>query len=162
MLAAVYVPGDSRLVLKKDYPIRELADNEILLKVSAAGVCHTDVGFLSGVTLDTRSFVMGHEISGVPVKLGSKVDEQLAQKGKLYSILTVDGCVHGTKDFPALANTVGLGKDGSYAEYFIATPDMLVPVPDGVSPEVAAIASDAGITAYHAVGLHHVRDCVTD
>ncbi|KAJ7152930.1 chaperonin 10-like protein [Mycena filopes] len=151
MLAAVYVPGNQRLVFKKNYPIRELADNEILLKVAATGVCHTDVAYLTGVALDTRSFVMGHEISGVPVKLGSKVDEHVAQKGKLYSILAADGCTHGTSGFPAILNTIGLGKDGGFAEYFIATSDMLVPVPSGVPPEVAAFASDAGVTAYHAI-----------
>jgi hypothetical protein len=37
MLAAVYEPGNERLVLHKHYPIRELEDNEILLKVAAAG-----------------------------------------------------------------------------------------------------------------------------
>ncbi|KAJ7152929.1 hypothetical protein C8R46DRAFT_1006817 [Mycena filopes] len=138
MLAAVYVPGNQSLVLKKDYPIRELADNEILLKVAATGVCHSDVAVLSGVTLDTRSFVMGHEISGVPVKLGSKVDEKIIQRGKLYSILIVDGCIHGVNGAAAQS-------------YVIATADMLVSVPSGVPPEVAAIASDAGVTAYHAI-----------
>ncbi|KAJ7764922.1 chaperonin 10-like protein [Mycena metata] len=151
MLAATYVPGNQRLVLNKNYPIRELEDNEVLLKVSATGVCHSDVTLLTGVTLETRTFVMGHEICGVPVKLGSKVDEQLAQKGKLYSILAADGCIHGANGVPAILNTYGLGRDGGYAEYFIATPDTLVPVPSGVPPEVAAIASDAGVTAYHAV-----------
>ncbi|KAJ7187020.1 chaperonin 10-like protein [Mycena filopes] len=151
MLAAVYVPGNQNLVLKKNYPIRQLADDEILLKVAAAGVCHSDVAWLSGIELDTRTFVMGHEICGISVKLGSKVDEQRAQIGKLYSILMVDGCVHASNGFPAIASNIGLGKDGGYAEYFIATADLLVPVPDGVPPEVAAIASDAGITAYHAV-----------
>ncbi|KAJ7828001.1 hypothetical protein B0H13DRAFT_1656560 [Mycena leptocephala] len=151
MLAAVYVPGYERLVLDKNYPIRELEDNEILLKVAAAGVCHSDVAFLSGVTLDTRTFIMGHEACGVPVKLGSKVDNQVIQKGKLYSILLIDSCTHGANGYPALLSSVGLGKDGTYAEYVITTADELVPVPDGVPPEVAAIASDAGVTAYHAV-----------
>ncbi|KAJ7764921.1 hypothetical protein B0H16DRAFT_1413833 [Mycena metata] len=151
MLAATYVPGNQRLVLNKNYPIRELEDNEVLLKVSAAGVCHTDVAFLTGVTLETRTFVMGHEICGVPVKLGSKVNKEVAQIGKLYSILAADGCVHGAGGLPAILNTYGIGKDGGYAEYLIATADTLVPVPGGVPPEVAAIASDAGVTAYHAV-----------
>lgn len=57
MLAAVYVPGNEKLVLNRNYPIRELEDNEILLKVAAAGVCHTDVAWLTGVFLDTRSFI---------------------------------------------------------------------------------------------------------
>ncbi|KAJ7907891.1 hypothetical protein B0H13DRAFT_2017768 [Mycena leptocephala] len=151
MLAAVYEPGNERLVLHKHYPIRELEDNEILLKVAAAGVCHSDVALLSGVSLDTRKYIFGHEGCGIPVKLGSKVDSHAVQKGKLYSILAVDSCVHGLNGGPAILNSTGIGKDGAYAEYIIVTADALVPVPDGVPPEVAAIASDAGITAYHAV-----------
>ncbi|KAJ7689018.1 hypothetical protein B0H17DRAFT_1067502 [Mycena rosella] len=151
MLAAVYVPGNERLVLDRNYPIRGLGDDEILLKVSAAGVCHSDVALLTGVTLDARKYVMGHEGCGVPVKLGAKVDPRAVQMGTLYSILIIDSCVHGTNGGPAESNGIGFGKDGVYAEYIITTADTLVPVPTGVSPEAAAIASDAGVTAYHAV-----------
>ncbi|KAJ6558302.1 hypothetical protein B0H19DRAFT_994180 [Mycena capillaripes] len=151
MLAAVYQPGNDNLVFNKHYPIRELEDNEVLLKVLAAGVCHTDVTLLSGVALDTRKYILGHETCGVPVKLGSKVDKEAARLGQSYSILGV-GCIHGVIGGPpASGQFLGLGKDGSFAEYIIAPADQLVPVPDGVRPEVAAIASDAGITAYHAV-----------
>jgi propanol-preferring alcohol dehydrogenase len=68
MFAALYVPGNQRLVIEKNYPIRELEDNEILLKVAAVGVCHSDVALLAGITLDTRTYVMGHEACGVPIK----------------------------------------------------------------------------------------------
>jgi D-arabinose 1-dehydrogenase-like Zn-dependent alcohol dehydrogenase len=37
MLAAVYQPGNQALVLDKNYPIRELEDNEILVKIAASG-----------------------------------------------------------------------------------------------------------------------------
>ncbi|KAJ7745589.1 hypothetical protein DFH07DRAFT_869662 [Mycena maculata] len=151
MLAALYMPGNERMVIEKNYPIRALQDNEILLQVAAAGVCHSDVFLLSGVTVDTRKYVMGHETCGVPIKLGPKVDSNTIRKGKLYSVSLVDGCMHSTNGTPVAENTIGIGKDGAYAEYIIVTADMLVPVPDGVSPEVAAIASDAGVTAYHAV-----------
>ncbi|KAJ7278382.1 hypothetical protein C8J57DRAFT_163655 [Mycena rebaudengoi] len=151
MLAALYQPGNDELVLDKHYPIRPLKDDEILLKVSAAGVCHSDVTLLNGSSVDTRTWVMGHEGCGVPVKLGADVDSHKIQLGKLYSILLIDSCVHGMNGTPALLNGLGLGADGVYAEYVIATADALVPVPEGVRPEVAAIASDAGITAYHAV-----------
>ncbi|KAJ6516876.1 chaperonin 10-like protein [Mycena vitilis] len=151
MLAAIYVPGNDNLEMNDKYPIRELQDNEVLLKVLAAGVCHTDVTILSGVALDTRSYVLGHEGCGMPVKLGPKVDKATAQLGQRYSILSV-GCIHGMPGgTPASVGAIGVGKDGSFAEYVIASADLLVPVPDSVPDEVAAIASDAGITAYHAV-----------
>ncbi|KAJ6552020.1 chaperonin 10-like protein [Mycena vulgaris] len=151
MFAAVYEPGNERLVLDRHYPVHDLKDDEILLKVAAAGVCHSDVTILTGVTLDTRSYILGHESCGIPVKLGPKVDPHVVQTGKLYSILALDSCVHGVNGGSALFNSLGIGRDGAYAEYIITTADTLVPVPDGVRPEVAAIASDAGVTAYHAV-----------
>ena len=40
MLAAVYQPGNDNLVLEKNYPIRELEDNEVLIKIAAAGGMH--------------------------------------------------------------------------------------------------------------------------
>ncbi|KAJ7611199.1 chaperonin 10-like protein [Roridomyces roridus] len=167
MLAARYVPGNEKLVLDRAYPIRELKDNEVLLKMVAAGVCHSDTALLSGVGLDTRTsptlvgdrclhrygYVMGHEACGMPVKLGAKVDKHQIHLGQLYSALNLNGCTHGLNGASALLNSFGIGNHGSYAEYYITTSDLLVPVPEGVPPAVAAIASDAGVTAYHAV--HH-------
>jgi propanol-preferring alcohol dehydrogenase len=86
MLAALYQPGNQRLVLDRNYPIRELEDNEILIKIAATGglirtifayalsihpppsVCHSDVELLTGVSLDARKYVFGHESCGYPVK----------------------------------------------------------------------------------------------
>ncbi|KAF7339023.1 alcohol dehydrogenase [Mycena venus] len=150
MTAWLYKPGHSNYVMDKNYQIRQLKDDEILLKVSACGVCHSDVLVLSGLTLETRTYVAGHEISGKPVRLGSQVDKRI-QLEKLYSVLAVDKRTRGTKDQPALFNTIGLGKDGGYAEYVIVKADDLVEVPEGVSAEAAAVASDAGTTSYSAV-----------
>ncbi|KAJ7611197.1 hypothetical protein FB45DRAFT_320395 [Roridomyces roridus] len=119
--------------------------------MAAAGVCHSDVTLLTGVTLDTRTYVLGHEACGVVVKLGSNVDHKHIHIGKLYSVLTGDSCTHGINGNSALFNSFGIGNDGAYAEYFIVTFDLLVPVPAGVPRALAAIASDAGVTAYHAV-----------
>ncbi|KAF7350737.1 alcohol dehydrogenase [Mycena sanguinolenta] len=144
MTAAVYKPGHVDLVLEKYYPIRKIEDDEILLKVSACGVCHSDVFFLSGVGLDTRTYVLGHEISGKPVQLGSKVDKKI-EIGKLYSVFltVIQGGLPDT--------TIGQGADGGYAQYVIVKPENLVEVPENVSPEAAAVASDAATTAYNAV-----------
>ncbi|KAJ7752985.1 chaperonin 10-like protein [Mycena metata] len=129
MTAAVYKRGHVGLIMDKYYPLRKIEDDEILLKVSACGVYHSDIFFLSGVDLDTRTYVLGHEISETPVQLGSKVDPKI-QIGKLYSVF---------------------GMDGGYAQYVIVKPENLVEVPANASPEVAAVASDAGTTAYNTV-----------
>ncbi|KAJ7177265.1 hypothetical protein C8R43DRAFT_872482, partial [Mycena crocata] len=120
----------------------------ILLKVSACGVCHSDVRLLTGASLDTRSYVYGHEISAVPVRY--TLDTSLIKLGKLYSVLTPDSCDHSINGGPAFINTLGLGVKGGYAEYVIVKAVNLIP-PGGISPEAAAVASNAGITAYNAV-----------
>ncbi|KAF7334905.1 alcohol dehydrogenase [Mycena venus] len=151
MLAAVYEPGNIDLVLNKEYPLRALEDDEILLKVSACGVCHTDTFFLSGFTLDTRTYVMGHEISGTPVLLGDKVDQSKIQLGQLYSVLSPAHGQHAPNGGPVFNDIYGIGLDGGYAEYIIVKDFNVVPVPAGVTPEAAAVAGDAGTTAYNAV-----------
>ncbi|KAJ7463176.1 chaperonin 10-like protein [Mycena latifolia] len=147
MLAAVYHPGNNNLVLDKKYPIRPLKEDEVLLKVSACGVCHTDVAILSGATADTRTYIVGHEIAGVPVLLGPQGGKSITL-GKLYSVLLSANAPAGGS---VALDTLGLGVDGGFAEYVIVQSASLILVPDGVSPEVAAIASDAGVTSYHAV-----------
>ncbi|KAF7293977.1 alcohol dehydrogenase [Mycena kentingensis (nom. inval.)] len=151
MLAASYVRGHIDTVVKHKYPIRELKDDEILLKVSACGVCHSDVFLLNGGFLERQPFILGHEIAGTPVLLGSTVDPNKAKLGKLYSVLSPSCGTMGINGGPAFQNTLGLGLNGGYAEYVICKEPSLVPVPHGVAAEAAAVAADAGVTAYNAV-----------
>ncbi|KAJ7152928.1 chaperonin 10-like protein [Mycena filopes] len=157
MLAAIFVPGNEKLVLDKNYAIRVLKDDEILLKVAATGVGLSDVCVLDGGSLEKRSFVLGHESCGVPVKLGSKVDKHAVREGKLYSILLVDPRVHGMNGFPALYSGLGSGQDGAFAEYIIATADALVPVPDGVLPTTTAeVKQGDKVLIFGVGGLGHL------
>ncbi|KAJ6449501.1 hypothetical protein C8R47DRAFT_1084704 [Mycena vitilis] len=65
--------------------------------------------------------------------------------------LIFDGYVKGLTAQPGtIPSVIGIGKDGAFAQYMITDAAALVP-PDGVPAEVAAIASDAGVTAYNAV-----------
>ncbi|KAJ7573114.1 N-benzyl-3-pyrrolidinol dehydrogenase [Mycena floridula] len=114
-------------------------------------VCRTDAEFLLGGTFDTRTFALGHEFCGFPVELGEGVDPDLIKETQLYSALNYAPCTHSLNGTPAIFNSVGLGLDGGYAEYVVVDVDQLVEVPTGVSPELAAIAADAGVTAFNAV-----------
>ena len=66
MLGGFYVPGNNKAVLKET-PIPTPTAKQVLVKVVAAGVCHSDVFFLSGASLDTRTYILGHENAGYPV-----------------------------------------------------------------------------------------------
>lgn len=68
MLAAVYEPGNNNLVLNPNFPVPTPGEGQVVLKVAACGVCHSDVFFLSAAHPDPRTYIMGHEIVGTPVQ----------------------------------------------------------------------------------------------
>ncbi|MFE7422230.1 alcohol dehydrogenase catalytic domain-containing protein [Rhodococcus sp. NPDC057529] len=115
-------------------------DDWAVVNVRAAGLCHTDVGLLSGeLTGLIRQWpiTLGHEISGV---LTEVVDPACPiPVGTSVGIAGLSG------------NTPGVHFDGGYAEQILIPWRNLVPVPAGIPASVAAVATDAGATAYNAV-----------
>ncbi|KAI0775325.1 GroES-like protein [Trametes elegans] len=149
MQAAVFHPGNNELVLEQ-VPIPTPGPKQVLLKVAAAGVCHTDTFILTSIIPDTRSYILGHENAGYAVQWGSEVEGIV--KGQLYAVWDVVPCVMQTNISPAL-NAIGVGVNGGFAEYLAVNASELVPVPDGVPPELAAVCCDATLTMYNAVHM---------
>jgi propanol-preferring alcohol dehydrogenase len=153
MTAAVYVPGDSQLTIAKDYPTPKPAADEVLLKIKACGVCHSDVRspsrrlfslrfhilhssefqvfFLTESLQDPRKYIMGHEASGEVVALGAAVSPMEVKVGKLYAVYVTVPCVTCMRPPPATEPSLtgfGVGQNGGYAEYAVAKASQLVPV----------------------------------
>jgi propanol-preferring alcohol dehydrogenase len=114
----------------------QVGDGQLKIKVGAAGLCHSDVGLLEGnLSLDTVPVTLGHEIAGVVTEVGGGVS----------------GWKAGDKVAAAATAGVGTVTVGGFADYVLVPADSVVTVPDGVSLPAAAAATDAGLTAYHAV-----------
>jgi propanol-preferring alcohol dehydrogenase len=126
---------------KTEVPIPEPAPDEIRIHVRAAGLCHSDVGFLDGTLtplLPFRPITLGHEIAGVVSAVGSQVTEfTLGQK------VVVPAAIEGP----------GTSKNGGFADEVVVLERLVVPLPDGVGFDQAAAATDAGLTSYHAVSI---------
>ncbi len=123
-----------------DEPVASAA--EVLVEIRAAGLCHSDVGLLheDGFPLPSGArlpLTLGHEVAGVVRQVGAGVTG------------------HRVGDRVALAvvgeRVAGIHRDGGYTFALTADPDVLVPIPAGVSFEQAAAGTDAGATAHHAV-----------
>lgn len=116
---------------------------EVLLDVRAAGLCHSDVGVLDDETwlaiIPNRPIVMGHEIAGVVSALGEGVTG--VQVGDRVGVCP-------TAESPGAP---GYSRDGGFTEKHVCLPGDLVPMPDGLSFELAALGTDAGMTSYHAI-----------
>ncbi|MGM0929267.1 MAG: zinc-binding dehydrogenase [Actinomycetota bacterium] len=117
----------------------EPAANEVVLDVKAAGLCHSDVGFIDGTLtalLPFRPITLGHEIAGIVSAVGADVTT--------FSV--GDRAV-----IPAAIEGPGTSLDGGFAEKVKAPARLVAPLPDGVPFDQAAAATDAGMTSYHAM-----------
>lgn len=113
--------------------------DEVLLTPRAAGLCHSDIGYLDGTltkNLARLPIVLGHEIAGTISELGSRVTEFAV--GDAVAVL------------PALDGP-GSGMDGGYATRVVVPAKYLVRIPEGVAFEDAAVGTDAGATSHRAI-----------
>jgi alcohol dehydrogenase, propanol-preferring len=141
----------------RDVPVPTPADGEALVRISASGVCHSDLhiarGDWSGMR---RTGVIGHEAIGVVESLGTGA-ERFVQIGDRV-ILGLGGtgggywcgaCEYCLKGEPRHC-TESKGIMGTFAEYFCVYARSLVKLPDGIGDHEAPLAC-GGLTAYGAV-----------
>jgi propanol-preferring alcohol dehydrogenase len=157
MLAYRYHPGEKNL-FKEEIERPKAGPNDAILRVRAAGVCHSDLHVLDGeVPFLKSAFTMGHEVCGELIEVGSEVPDTF-KKGVLYAVHGPNPCGNcnycrtgrdNLCDSPTRAY-IGLGADGGYSEFIKVPARNIVEVPEGVSAEVAAVATDAVLTPWHA------------
>lgn len=142
----------------EDLPRPKVRDNDVLLKVKAAGMCHSDLHVIDGIILATPPVTLGHEIAGEVEEVGSSVTQFKKGDRTLVHFLSPCGackyCLEGKGMLcENLFNRPGYGfsVDGGYAEYCKVDADRLVPLPHDIPFDFAATLGCAGITAYHAV-----------
>ncbi|MHC5038029.1 MAG: zinc-binding dehydrogenase [Planctomycetota bacterium] len=156
MKAAVFQEVKKPLAVQ-ECPIPEPGAGEILVKVAACGVCHTDLHYIDhGVpTVKKPPLILGHEISGTVAGLGEGVANlKEGDKVLLPAVLTCgqcEACRRGRENVCVNMVMFGNHVDGGYAEYVKAPAKDVFPLPDTLPLEDAAIIADAVSTPFHAV-----------
>jgi len=136
----------------------KVGDDEVLIKVKAAGMCYSDIHVIDGVISADPPVTLGHEIAGEVVEVGSKVDGFNSTDRVLVHFLSPCGrCKYCLQGYGMRCKYLferegyGFSDDGGYAEYCKVKADRLVKLPNNLAIEFAATLGCAGITAYHAV-----------
>ncbi len=156
MKAAVFHGGSVGLKIE-DIPVPKIGEEDILLKVAACGVCHTDLHYIEhGVpTFKKPPIVLGHEASGIVEAVGAKVTNvRKGQRVLLPAVLTCGKCVYcrdGRENICSDMKMLGNHFDGAYAEYVAAPAKDALDLPESLPLEEACIIADAVSTPYHAV-----------
>lgn len=161
MKAAVYHGKQDLRV--EDVPVRELKENEVLIKVKYCGVCGTDIHIFNG---DGGSFevtpplIPGHEFAGIVEKIGSavtavKVGDRVSADpndmcGECYF------CKNAMQHF--CTNNIGVGTtvDGGFAEYVIIREKQVYKFADGLSFIEAAMAEPISC-CLHGIDLCNIK-----
>lgn len=73
-MKAVRFVGVGRPLEMQEIPVPEITDDEILVKVKAAGICHSDAHYRAGISpVSFTPLTLGHEVAGIVEKAGSDV-----------------------------------------------------------------------------------------
>ena len=156
MKAAIF-NGPNKPLEIKEVPTPEPGAGQILVKVAACGVCHTDMHYIDhGVpTFKPPPMILGHECSGKVVALGEGV-KGFAEEDKILlpAVLSCGYCYNcriGKENICDNMVMFGNHVDGAYAEYVLAPAKDTLHLPDEVPLIEGSIIADAVSTPYHAV-----------
>lgn len=144
-------------------PQPEPGPGEILVKVTAAGICHTELHFLSGLlNLGINPLTLGHEVVGKVDKVGPGVTApRVGERVIIYYYVGCGRCAHclvGDENLcDAIQAEYGFVTDGGFAEYVKVPVRNAVRLPDGLSDEAAAPIGCGVTTAVHASALARLK-----
>ena len=154
MKAAVAHEYNKPLALE-EAPVPEVKDQEILIKVMASGVCHTDLHAIDGdwPVKAKLPLIPGHEAVGKIVKKGAEVNHldvgDIVGVPWLYSACGVcEYCVSGWETLCRYQKNTGYSVNGGYAQYMLAHGRYAIKIPRGLDVYEAAPVLCAGITSY--------------
>ena len=133
-----------------------VSSNDVLIRVRAAGVCHSDAHYRAGVSsVKELPLTLGHEVAGVVERTGAEVTNfKIGDRVCVHYLVTCGECAFccaGNEQFCPSAEMIGKHRDGGYAE-FISVPERSVfPLPDEIPFEQGAILMCSSATSLHAL-----------
>ena len=151
--AVVHAFGDPLVI--EDVPVPQVGPGQILMKVEASGVCHTDLHAASGdwPVKPSPPFIPGHEGVGYVAAVGKGVT--LVREGDRIGVpwlhTACGHCEHCRTGWETLCydqQMTGYTVDGGFAEYVLADPAYVGHLPDGLDFGAAAPVLCAGVTVY--------------
>lgn len=138
----------------KDLPKPEKKEGWSTIKISHVGICGGDLNIYYGTHPRAKApLIMGHEFSGY-------IDDEdsIYPKGTLVTVNPLlscgecEPCKTGQSHVCNTLKLLGIDCDGGFAEYVLAPNDMIIPLPEGISPKMGAFIEPV------AVAVHSLRE----
>ena len=155
-MKAVRLVATGKPLEMQGIPVPRIGDTDVLVRVKAAGICHSDVHYRAGTSpVRELPVTLGHEVSGVVEKAGAQVSSVKAgDRVCLHYMVTCGDCAYcsrGAEQFCVAGQMIGKHRDGGYAEFIAIPARSVVRLPDEVSFEHGAVMMCSSATSLHAL-----------
>jgi len=158
---AVHAAGAHLLPYK--YNPGELQPNEVEIKISHCGVCHSDIHLIDNDWgISKYPFIPGHEIVGAVTAVGDavrdrKVGERVGVGWQADSCGICEWCRQGDEHLCPWSQPTCVGRNGGYADKIRVNSRFAIPVPEVLESENVSPLLCGGITVYSPLRNHGVR-----
>ncbi|HUE99949.1 MAG TPA: zinc-binding dehydrogenase [Anaerolineales bacterium] len=145
-----------------EIPIPPAGEEDVLVRVRAAGICHSDAHYRAGrSTMGMMPITLGHEVAGEVEWIGVNVrDIKAGERVCLHYNISCGDCYYcrtGNEQFCTTVKMIGHHIDGGYAEYIAVPARNAIALPDEISFEAGATLMCASATALHALRRGRVK-----
>jgi 2-desacetyl-2-hydroxyethyl bacteriochlorophyllide A dehydrogenase len=155
-MKAVQIVEIEQPLEERQIPVPEIGDWDVLVRVKAAGICHSDVHYRAGISpVGPLPITPGHEVAGVVEDVGSQVTNVgVGDRVCLHYLVTCGDCYYctlGSEQFCVEGSMIGKYRDGGYAEYIAVPARSAVRLPEEIPFEQGAVMMCSSATSFHAL-----------
>ena len=145
-----------------DVSLPEIGPSEVLIRVAAAGICHSDAHYRGSISkIERLPVTLGHEVVGRVEKVGLDVTNVAPGDRVCVHYLVHCGscefCLRGLEQFCREGQMIGKHRDGGYAEFIKVPARNAFVLPDEISFESGAIMMCSSATALHALNKARLK-----
>lgn len=155
-MKAVRMVQPSRPLEDFTLPVPTPTASDVLIRVKAAGICHSDVHYRAGKSrVHPLPLTLGHEVAGVVEQIGPDVTGlQPGDRVCVHYLATCGICSWCTgheEQFCATGQMIGKYRDGGYAEYILMPARSVFKLPEEIPFSIGAIMMCSSATSLHAL-----------
>jgi len=158
------LPEDRAPLTLMDLPVPQPGDRDLLVRVSACGVCHTELDEIEGRTPPPNlPVILGHQVVGRVVATGRQVNrfapgDRVGIGWIYWACQECEFCRAGNENLCVKFQATGRDANGGYAEYLVVSEDFAFPIPEAFTDTQAAPLLCAGAIGYRSLRLAGIQD----
>jgi len=161
-MKAVRLVEVGRPLEMQEIPRPAVGDKDVLVRVKAAGICHSDAHYRAGTSpAGPLPLTLGHEVAGVVEEVGAQVTNvAVGDRVCLHYLAPCGDCYYcstGNEQFCVKGGMIGKHRDGGYAGYIVMPARSVVPLPAEISFEAGAVLMCSSATSFHALRKSRLR-----